>query len=86
MEKLGLEGGGGIKGVAYIGAFKALRELNVNVEYLSGTSSGSIFATLFALDYTDDEMLKKVKDNYKYLIAIDKKSEIQDTVINQGFE
>lgn len=74
MEKLGLAlGGGGLKGVAYIGAFKALRELNVNVEYLSGTSSGSIFATLFALDYTDDEMLKKVKDNYKYLIAIDKK-------------
>ena len=61
MEKLGLAlGGGGIKGVAYIGAFKALRELGINVDFLSGTSSGSIFATLFALNYTTEEMIKKV--------------------------
>ena len=74
MEKLGLAlGGGGIKGVAYIGAFKALRELGINVDFLSGTSSGSIFATLFALNYTTEEMIKKVKDNYKYLTVIDKR-------------
>lgn len=48
--KLGLcLAGGGIKGVAHIGAIKALEEANIHFEYISGTSSGSIVATLYAV-------------------------------------
>lgn len=31
--------GGGIKGIAHIGAIKALKEANIDFEYISGTSS-----------------------------------------------
>lgn len=55
--KLGLcLSGGGIKGVAHIGAIKALKEANIHFDYISGTSSGSIIATLYACGYTTDEM------------------------------
>lgn len=48
--------GGGIKGIAHIGAIKALEEENIKVDYISGTSSGSIVATLYACGYNADEM------------------------------
>lgn len=55
--KLGLSlSGGGIKGIAHIGCIKALREENIAFDYISGTSSGSIIAVLYACGYTVDEM------------------------------
>ena len=53
--------GGGIKGAAHIGAIKALEEENLKFDYISGTSSGSIIATLYAAGYSSDEMLKFFK-------------------------
>ena len=42
--KLGVAlAGGGLKGVAYIGALKAFEEANIQFDYISGASSGSIF-------------------------------------------
>lgn len=48
--------GGGIKGIAHVGAIKALEEEGVKFTYVSGTSSGSIIATLYACGFTTDEM------------------------------
>lgn len=62
--------GGGIKAAAHIGALKALEEKNMKFECVSGTSSGSIIATLYALGYTSDEMLevfKKYAKKIKYI-------------------
>ena len=48
--KLGLAlSGGGIRGFAHAGALKALEENNIKIDILSGTSSGSIVATLYAM-------------------------------------
>lgn len=41
--------GGGIRGVAHAGVLKALEEHNIKPEIISGTSSGSIIASLYAL-------------------------------------
>lgn len=65
--------GGGLKGLAHIGALKALEELNVKIEYLSGTSSGSIFASFYAMGYTTEEIKKKTMEHYKMLTKIEKK-------------
>ena len=55
--KLGLSlAGGGIKGAAHIGAIKALQEEGVQIDYISGTSSGSIVASLYACGYSTSEM------------------------------
>lgn len=48
--------GGGIRGIAHVGAIKALEEEKVKFNYVSGTSSGSIIATLYACGFTTDEM------------------------------
>ena len=55
--KLGLcLSGGGIRGAAHIGAIKALKECGIHFDYISGTSSGSIVATLYACGFTTDEI------------------------------
>ncbi len=66
-------GGGGLKGVAHIGALKALEELGVHIDYLSGTSSGSIMAAFYAMGLTPDEMIKYTKEYYKSITTISKR-------------
>lgn len=73
--KLGLSlAGGGIKGVAHIGAIKALEEANIKFHYISGTSSGSIVATLYASGFTTDEIYNIFKKYAKELKYVDSKN------------
>ena len=53
--------GGGIKAAAHIGALKALEEEKIKFDCVSGASSGSIIATMYALGYSSDEMWKMFK-------------------------
>lgn len=48
--------GGGSKAFAHIGALKAFEEANIKFDYLAGTSSGSIVATLYASGYHTEEI------------------------------
>lgn len=57
MRGLALSGGG-IKAAAHIGALKAFEEKNIKFDCVSGASSGSIIATMYALGYSSDEMWK----------------------------
>ncbi len=66
--KLGLAlSGGGIKGVAHIGVLKAFEEENIKIDYISGTSSGSIVATLYAIGYKPNEIYSIFKNYYKQI-------------------
>ena len=65
--------GGGLQGIAHIGALKALQDLNVKIDYISGTSSGSMFATMYAMGFTTEEMKKFASEYYKTLTTIEKK-------------
>src|SRR5574344_271416 len=49
--------GGGSKGAAHIGVLKALEDSNIHIDYISGTSSGSIIAALYACGYKPSELL-----------------------------
>ena len=64
--------GGGLKGIAHIGALKALKDLDIKIDYLSGTSSGALIGTIYALGYDTDEILKKIS---KLLQRNDKNTE-----------
>lgn len=64
--------GGGLKGLAHIGALQALEELGIKIDYLSGTSSGSIFATFYAMGFKVDEIKEKTMKYYKILTKINK--------------
>lgn len=57
-QKVGLVlSGGGAKGAAHIGVIKALEENGIPIDYVTGTSIGSIVGSLYAMGYTPDEML-----------------------------
>ena len=49
-------GGGAVRGMAYIGAIRALEELNVEFDIIAGSSVGSIFAALVACGYKSYEL------------------------------
>ncbi len=56
-QKIGLVlSGGGAKGLAHIGVLKALEDNNIPIDYVAGTSMGSIIGALYSLGYTTDEM------------------------------
>ena len=72
--KLGIAfAGGGLKGIAYIGVFKALEELGIRPDFMSGTSSGSMTTALYASGYSCDEMKELIYKSYKRLIKIEKR-------------
>jgi NTE family protein len=50
--------GGGARGLAHIGAIKALNEAGIFPEVISGVSAGAIAATLIADGHKPDEILK----------------------------
>ena len=66
--------GGGIKVASHIGALKALEEKNIKFDCVSGASSGSIIATLYALGYNSDEMWKMFQKYYKKIKYADLKN------------
>lgn len=48
--------GGGAKGLAHIGVLKVLEEAGIPVDYIGGTSMGSIIGGLYAIGYTPEEL------------------------------
>lgn len=55
--------GGGAKGLAHIGILKAIDSAGINVDYLTGTSMGSIIGALYAVGYSAadiERMARKV--------------------------
>jgi len=66
--------GGGMKAAAHIGALKALEEKNIKFDCVSGTSSGSIIATMYALGFTSDEMYKMFNEYCEKIKYIETKN------------
>lgn len=52
--------GGGARGVAHVGALKALGELGVNADAVGGSSAGGIMSTLWASGKSYDALLKRM--------------------------
>ena len=58
-KKIGLAlSGGTAKGLAHIGVLKVLEEEKVPIEYITGTSMGSIVGGLYSAGYTAEELEK----------------------------
>lgn len=49
--------GGGAKGAAHIGVLKYIEEIGLPIDYIAGTSMGSVVGGMYALGYSSDEIL-----------------------------
>ena len=49
-------GGGGAKGAAHIGVLKYIEEMGIPIDYVAGTSMGSIIGGLYSMGYSPDEL------------------------------
>ncbi len=68
--------GGGAKGFAYIGLLKVMHESGLEVDYIGGSSIGSIIAGFYALGYHPDTMTSIIRaQNWEDLLVdkIDRK-------------
>ncbi len=70
-QKVGLVlSGGGAKGLYHIGVIKALEENNIPIDYITGTSMGSIIGGLYAIGYTPDQMAEEFRsEKIKYWMS-----------------
>jgi len=69
--KIGLVlSGGGAKGFAHVGALKVIEEAGIPIDYITGTSVGSIIGGLYAVGY-DATMLENIiqSQNWKEMLS-----------------
>ena len=70
-KKVGLVlSGGGAKGMAHIGAIKIIEEAGIPIDYVVGTSMGSIIGGLYSIGYTPEQMDSMVrKQDWTFLLS-----------------
>ena len=56
--------GGGAKGNAHIGVYKALIENDIPIDTVCGTSAGGIIASLIASGHSPDKIIELLKISY----------------------
>jgi NTE family protein len=87
MKTTLLLSGGGMRGLSFIGAYKALEEAAYldNITNLYGVSIGSFFAMLVSLGYTSDELEKQaLQQNFQELSDINIKALVTKFGIDTG--
>lgn len=83
--KIGLSlAGGGAKGFAHVGVLKVMDSLGVKVDYISGTSMGSIVGGLYASGYSAKEIEKVVRDTDFFDLILNEKEWGKNTFYNKG--
>lgn len=88
--------GGGAKGLAHIGVLKALDSAGIEIDYVTGTSMGSIIGGLYAVGYSGNEIEKLARGlNWNEIlsnkvnlqsIAIEEKLDYNNFTIEVPFE
>ena len=62
--------GGGAKGVAHIQALKVIEEAGIPIDYIVGTSMGSIIGGLYSIGYTPQQLDSMVrKQDWMFLLS-----------------
>lgn len=92
-KKVGLVlSGGGAKGVAHIGVLKVLEEAGIPIDYIAGTSMGSIVGALYAIGYDSHVMDSLVRAQdwmfllsdkvYRYNLPFSEKEETEKYLVS----
>ncbi|HEY4155967.1 MAG TPA: patatin-like phospholipase family protein [Puia sp.] len=84
--KIGLAlSGGGAKGLAHIGILKAIDSAGLSVDYITGTSMGSIIGSLYASGYSGDS-IEKVAGNIDWDLMLSNQSSLRNIIMEEKDE
>ncbi len=62
--------GGGAKGLAHIGILKVLEEVGMPIDYIGGTSMGSLVSALYSIGYSVDSLEKLISaQDWDFLLS-----------------
>lgn len=82
--KIGLAlGGGGAKGAAEIGALKVIEECGIPIDYIAGTSIGSIVGGLYAVGYRSADLDHLFRSQEWLSLLTDRKSDLRDVPLSE---
>lgn len=77
--------GGGAKGISHIGILQAIDSAGLKIDYLTGTSMGSIIGGLYAIGYSGKE-IEKISDNLDWDAILSNKPNYPDISIDEKDE
>jgi NTE family protein len=84
--KIGLTlSGGGAKGLAHIGILKAIDSAGVKVDYITGTSIGSIIGSLYAVGYSGND-IERIARKINWDILLSNQSSLRALVMEEKEE
>jgi predicted acylesterase/phospholipase RssA len=61
-------GGGGARGFAHFGVYRALTELGVPIDHIGGSSMGAVLGAVISLDLGYEEMLEAAESQFRGII------------------
>src|SRR5580765_7447621 len=84
--KIGLTlSGGGAKGLAHIGILKAIDSAGLKIDYLTGTSMGSIIGGLYAVGYSGDS-IEKIARAIDWDVILSNQSSLRNIIMEEKSE
>ena len=84
--KIGLTlSGGGAKGLAHIGILKAIDSAGLKIDYLTGTSMGSIIGGLYAIGYSADS-IEKITRGIDWGLILSNQSSLRSIIMEEKDE
>lgn len=84
--KIGLTlSGGGAKGLAHIGILKAIDSAGLKIDYITGTSMGSIVGGLYALGYSGDS-IEKMARSLEWDVLLSNKTSLRAMIMEEKEE
>jgi len=84
--KIGLTlSGGGAKGLAHIGILKAIDSAGLKIDYITGTSMGSIMGALYAVGYSADS-IEKITRNINWDLLLSNQSSMRSIIMEEKKE
>ena len=84
--KIGLVlSGGGAKGLAHIGILKAIDSAGLKVDYITGTSMGSILGGLYAIGYSADS-IEKIARGIDWDLVLSNQSSMRSMIMDEKSE
>ncbi len=77
--------GGGAKGISHIGILQAIDSAGLKIDYVTGTSMGSIIGGLYAIGYSGKE-IEKISDHLDWDVILSNNPNYQDISIEEKDE